>query len=129
MITGPIIAEIGALVGDPARATMVSALLDGRALTASELALAAQIRPQTASTHLAKLTEAGLLSVADSGGHDRQDRRRRSREETAIPPAITPSACAECGPNLLRPPCGPPQRRSHRFFRRPQIRRARRRSR
>ena len=69
MITGPIIAEIAALVGDPARATMVSALLDGRALTASELAAAAQIRPQTASTHLAKLTAAGLLSVARSGRH------------------------------------------------------------
>src|SRR5438093_462290 len=69
MITGPIIAEIAALVGDPARATMVTALLDGRALTASELALAAQIRPQTASTHLAKLTEAGLLSMVRSGRH------------------------------------------------------------
>jgi len=69
MITGPIIAEIAALVGDPARATMVSALLDGRALTASELAVAARITPQTASTHLAKLTEAGLLSVARSGRH------------------------------------------------------------
>src|SRR5438094_8253739 len=69
MITGPIIAEIAALVGDPARATMVSALLDGRALTASELALAARITPQTASTHLAKLTEAGLLSVVRNGRH------------------------------------------------------------
>ena len=69
MITGPIIAEIAALVGDPARATMVSALLDGRALTASELASAARITPQTASTHLAKLTEAGLLSVARCGRH------------------------------------------------------------
>jgi len=48
---------------------MVSALLDGRALTASELALAAHIRPQTASTHLAKLTEAGLLSMVRSGRH------------------------------------------------------------
>ena len=67
MITGPIIAEIAALVGDPARATMVSALLDGRALTASELALAARITPQTASTHLAKLTEAGLLSAVRNG--------------------------------------------------------------
>ena len=69
MITGPIIAEIAALVGDPARATMVSALLDGRALTASELAVAARITPQTASTHLAKLTEAGLLSVVRAGRH------------------------------------------------------------
>jgi DNA-binding transcriptional ArsR family regulator len=69
MITGPLIAEVAALVGDPARATMVSALLDGRALTASELALAARITPQTASTHLAKLTEAGLLSVVRNGRH------------------------------------------------------------
>jgi DNA-binding transcriptional ArsR family regulator len=67
MITGPIIAEIAALVGDPARATMVSALLDGRALTASDLACAARITPQTASTHIAKLTEAGLLSVVRTG--------------------------------------------------------------
>ena len=58
MITGPLIAEIAALVGEPARATMLSALLDGRALTASELAFAARVTPQTASTHLAKLTEA-----------------------------------------------------------------------
>src|SRR5437879_3802529 len=69
MITGPIIAEIAALVGDPARATMVAALLDGRALTASELAFAARITPQTASAHLAKLTEAGLVSVVRSGRH------------------------------------------------------------
>jgi DNA-binding transcriptional ArsR family regulator len=48
---------------------MVAAVLDGGALTASELALAAQITPQTASAHLAKLTGAGLLSVARHGRH------------------------------------------------------------
>jgi DNA-binding transcriptional ArsR family regulator len=69
MITGPIIAETAALVGDPARATMLSALLDGRPLTASELAFAARITPQTASTHLAKLTGAGVLSVVRIGRH------------------------------------------------------------
>src|SRR5262245_59065735 len=69
MITGPIIAEIAALVGDPARATMVAALLDGGALTASDLAAAARITPQTASSHLAKLTEAGLLSAVRKGRH------------------------------------------------------------
>src|SRR5262249_5932968 len=67
MITGPIIAEIAALIGDPARATMVSALLDGRVLTAGELAYAAGITPQTTSTHLAKLTAAGVLSAIRSG--------------------------------------------------------------
>src|SRR5258705_5305689 len=69
MITGPIFAEIAALLADPARATMVWALLDGRALSASELAGAARITPQTASTHLAKLTGAGLLSMARQGRH------------------------------------------------------------
>jgi DNA-binding transcriptional ArsR family regulator len=69
MITGPIIAETAALIGDPARATMVAALLDGRALSASELARAAHITPQTASTHLAKLADAGVLSVIRSGRH------------------------------------------------------------
>jgi len=69
MITGPLIAEIAALVVEPARATVLSALLDGRALTASELAFAARITPQTASSHLAKLTEAGLLSVIRDGRH------------------------------------------------------------
>jgi DNA-binding transcriptional ArsR family regulator len=69
MITGPLIAEIAALVGEPARATMLSGLLDGRALTASELAYAARITAPTASTQLAKLTEAGLLSVVHTGRH------------------------------------------------------------
>jgi DNA-binding transcriptional ArsR family regulator len=69
MISGSIIAEIAALMGDPTRATIVSALLDGRALTASELAVAARITPQTASTHLAKLTEAGLLAMVRRGRH------------------------------------------------------------
>src|SRR5438874_10700368 len=67
MITGPIIAEIAALVGDPARATMLSALLDGRALTAGELAYAARITPQTASTHLARLAEANLITALKRG--------------------------------------------------------------
>ena len=69
MITGPIIAEIAALVGDPARATMMASLLDGRARTAGALARAARITPQTASTHLAKLTGAGLLAMTQAGRH------------------------------------------------------------
>jgi len=46
---------------------MLSALLDGRASTAHELAFAARVTPQTASTHLAKLTEAGLLRPLRQG--------------------------------------------------------------
>src|SRR5258708_37491409 len=69
MISGPLIAEIAALVGEPARATMLSALLDGRALTATELAYAARVTPQTASTHLAKLTDLELLTSIRNGRH------------------------------------------------------------
>jgi DNA-binding transcriptional ArsR family regulator len=69
MNTGPLIAEIAALVAEPARAAMLTALLDGRALTAGELAYAARVTPQTASTHLAKLTETGLLSPIRDGRH------------------------------------------------------------
>jgi len=64
-----VLAETGALIGDPARANMLVALLDGRALTAGELARAAGITPQTASGHLARLTEAGLLALEKQGRH------------------------------------------------------------
>lgn len=63
------IAEIGALLGDPARARMLTALMGGRALTAGELAYQAGVTAQTASGHLAKLTETGLLRVATQGRH------------------------------------------------------------
>src|SRR5438270_1495554 len=63
------LAETAALVGDPARASMLMALMDGRALTASELARHAGIAPQTASGHLARLTTAGFLAVEKQGRH------------------------------------------------------------
>ena len=53
MNDGPVIAEIAALVGDPARANMLVALLGGRALTVSELAGAAGVALTTASATLA----------------------------------------------------------------------------
>ncbi|MBI1774629.1 MAG: winged helix-turn-helix transcriptional regulator [Proteobacteria bacterium] len=69
MSLGTSIAEIAALVGDPARENMLFALMDGRALTAGELAYAGRITPQTASMHLRKLTESRLLVVAKQGRH------------------------------------------------------------
>ncbi|MHA1190256.1 MAG: ArsR/SmtB family transcription factor [Alphaproteobacteria bacterium] len=63
------IAEIGALVGDPARACILNALLDGRAHTAKELAYRARITAQTASGHLKLLVNANLLSVVSQGRH------------------------------------------------------------
>ena len=62
-------AKIAALAGDPARAGMLHALMDGRALTASELARVAGITAQTASSHLARMTDAGMLSVEKQGRH------------------------------------------------------------
>ncbi len=62
-------AQIAALAGDPARAAMLHALLDGRALTASELARAAGVSPQTASGHLTRMTELGLLFAEKQGRH------------------------------------------------------------
>ncbi len=58
-----------ALIGDPARANMLTALLGGRALTASELAATAGITQQTASSHLARLTAGNLVFVHKQGRH------------------------------------------------------------
>ncbi len=66
---GPDIAAIAAMVGDPARANMLTALLNGAALTASELALEANVTKQTASSHLGKLVLAGLVVVEAQGRH------------------------------------------------------------
>jgi DNA-binding transcriptional ArsR family regulator len=63
------VATIGELFGDPARAAILVALLDGRARTAGELALTGNISAQSASGHLAKLTAGGLLAVRSQGRH------------------------------------------------------------
>ncbi len=69
MLSISTLAGTAALVGDPARANMLTTLMDGRALTAAELARAAGVTPQTASGHLAQLTEAGLLAMERQGRH------------------------------------------------------------
>jgi DNA-binding transcriptional ArsR family regulator len=69
MRDGPDISQIGALIGDPARANILSALMDGRALTATELAEIAGVTAQTASTHLAKLETGGLIRPQKQGRH------------------------------------------------------------
>ena len=60
---------VASLVGDPARANMLTALMNGRALTASELAQEAGITPQTASSHLSKLEAGGLIEPEKQGRH------------------------------------------------------------
>ena len=69
MKDGPDIARLAALMGDPARANILAALMAGRALTAGECAAEAGISAQTASSHLARLVEARLLVVETQGRH------------------------------------------------------------
>jgi DNA-binding transcriptional ArsR family regulator len=69
MSTYPDLAAVAALIADPARASMLSALLGDVALPAGELSRLAKITPQTASSHLAKLVNGNLLSVTTLGRH------------------------------------------------------------
>lgn len=69
MRNGPDMAGVAAMVADPARAHMLAALMDKRALTAGELAAEAGVTPQTASGHLAKLRAAGFVVVEAQGRH------------------------------------------------------------
>ena len=69
MKEGPDIAILGALIGDPARANILTALMSGKALTATELASEAGVTVQTTSSHLKKLEGAGLLMQRKQGRH------------------------------------------------------------
>src|SRR4051794_2024831 len=96
MLSTSAFAETASLIGDPSRANMLAALMDGRALTASELAGIAGVTPQTASGHLARLTEAGLLALERQGRH---------RYHRLASPAVAQmlesimSVAADLGPN------------------------------
>ena len=69
MKEGPDISHVASLIGEPARAQMLLALMDRRALTATELATEAGVTKQTASGHLAKLQEGGMVSASKQGRH------------------------------------------------------------
>jgi len=66
---GPNIATLAALIGDPARANILTALMSGKALTASELAHEAGVTAQTASSHLRKLEDGALIARRQQGRH------------------------------------------------------------
>ncbi len=66
---GPDIARVASLIGDPARANMVLALMSGQALSAADLAREAGVTPSTATGHLSKLVSAGLFSARKQGRH------------------------------------------------------------
>ncbi len=69
MNEGPDLALVASLVGDSTRAAMLSVLMDGRAYTATELALEGHVAPSTASEHLGKLISGGLLILEKQGRH------------------------------------------------------------
>ena len=69
MVDTPDIARLSALIGDPARSRLLTALVDGRALTATELANTIGVTKQTTSAHLAKLLGAHLITVENQGRH------------------------------------------------------------
>jgi DNA-binding transcriptional ArsR family regulator len=100
MRDGPDIARIANLVGDPARANMLTALMGGTALTASELALEAGVTPQTASSHLSKLMDGGLLTLAAQGRH--RYYALANPQVAEMIEAIT-GVAASVGPQRVRP--------------------------
>ena len=69
MTDGPDIARLGALIGDPARALMLGALMRGQALSVGELAAVAGLGLPTASSHLAQLEAGGLIAARKQGRH------------------------------------------------------------
>lgn len=69
MKEGPNVAKIAAMLGDPARAEALTALMTDRALTATELAAIAGVTKQTMSAHLSKLLAASLIAVDQQGRH------------------------------------------------------------
>jgi DNA-binding transcriptional ArsR family regulator len=79
----PNVSQVGALIGDPVRAAILGALMDGSERPAGELAELAGVSPQTASAHLARLLEGGLLAVNRHGRH-RYYRLRDSEVAHAI---------------------------------------------
>lgn len=91
----PDLSAVAALIGDPTRAAILSALLGGQALPASELAHRAHITAQTTSAHLNKLVDGGLLQVRQTGRH-RYYRLKNAEVARALealamiaPPALT----------------------------------------
>jgi DNA-binding transcriptional ArsR family regulator len=94
----PNVAQVGALIGDPVRATMLGALMDGSERPAGELAELSGVSPQTASAHLARLLDGGLLAVKQNGRH----RYYRLRDADVAHAIETLSVAADLAPRRHR---------------------------
>jgi DNA-binding transcriptional ArsR family regulator len=95
------IAGVAALLADSSRSTMLQALMDQRARTAGELAILAKIAPSTASQHLGRLTDGGLLAVEAQGRH-RYYRLATPRVAALLESimALAPAPVASHAPNV-----------------------------
>lgn len=94
----PNVAQVGALIGDPVRAAMLGALMDGSERPAGELAALSGVSPQTASAHLARLLDGGLLAVKSHGRH----RYYRLRDGEVAHAIETLSVAADLAPRKHR---------------------------
>jgi DNA-binding transcriptional ArsR family regulator len=94
------LAQVAALIGDPTRANMVACLLDGRARTAGELTYAARVTPQTASEHLGKLVDAGILGPANRQGRYRYYKLASSEVATMLETIMVVAGLVQPGPRL-----------------------------
>jgi DNA-binding transcriptional ArsR family regulator len=110
MKDGPEISLVSALIGDPARANMLTALMSGQALAASELAREGGVTSQTASGHLVRMLDAGLLSVERQGRH-RYYRLAGPDVATALESLMT-LASQSLGRRARRGPKDPEMRRA-----------------
>lgn len=100
MKNGPSIAEVGALIGDPARANMLTSLMSGQALTAGELAKEAGVAAATASGHLTRLLDGELVSVEKQGRHRYY---RLSGPDVAVAIEALMDLAERSGPRRVRP--------------------------
>jgi DNA-binding transcriptional ArsR family regulator len=98
MNTLPNIAQVGALIGDPVRAAMLGALMDGSERPAGELASMSGIAPQTASSHLTRLLDGGLLAARRHGRY----RYYRLRDSEVAHAVETLSVAADIAPRRRR---------------------------
>ncbi len=112
MNTLPNVAQVGALIGDPVRAAMLGALMDGSERPAGELAALSGVSPQTASTHLARLLDGGLLAVQQHGRH----RYYRLRDAEVAQAIETLSVAADLAPRKRRSTVDPALKRARRCY-------------
>lgn len=110
----PDIAAIAALIGDPARANILTALMSGWALTATELSVEAGVTKQTTSAHLAKLVNGKILTVEKQGRHKYY--RLANHEIAELLETLT-SVAADLAPKRLRTgPKEPAMRKARRCY-------------